>query len=66
MTNHVTYGCQVREEFQKQMGVAASEQRVEAYMKKNTIGGKTMLDPTGILMHRAFALLDTIKWHEGR
>ena len=37
----------VTEAFQREMGVAASEQRTERYMLKSTVGNLTMLDPTG-------------------
>jgi hypothetical protein len=33
--------------FQREMGVAAREQRVEDYIRRHTAGGVTMLDPTG-------------------
>lgn len=35
------------ERHNREMGVAAREARVEAYMKQHTVGGQTMLDPTG-------------------
>jgi hypothetical protein len=48
-------GAQAREEavlaaYQKEMGVAAQQQRVEGYIKTHTAGGLTMLDPTGELL----------------
>ncbi|GAX76218.1 hypothetical protein CEUSTIGMA_g3662.t1 [Chlamydomonas eustigma] len=36
-----------KEAFNREMGVAAQEQRTEQYMLKNTVGHKSMLDPTG-------------------
>lgn len=39
----------VREQYNKEMGVAAREARVEAYMQGHTVGGVAMLDPTGRL-----------------
>merc|ERR1719460_1819140 len=36
-----------KEEFQKQMGNYAKEQRVAAYIRKVTIGNVDVLDPTG-------------------
>ncbi len=39
----------VQEAFQREMGIAAQEQRTEAYMLRSTVGRQTMLDPTGHL-----------------
>merc|ERR1712216_395331 len=36
-----------REEFQKQMGNYARDQRIAAYIRKVTIGNVDVLDPTG-------------------
>merc|ERR1719271_936243 len=38
---------QLKDEFQKQMGNYAKEQRVAAYIRKVTIGNVDVLDPTG-------------------
>lgn len=40
---------QVRARFNQEMGVAAREERVEAYMRAATKDGSPMLDPTGRL-----------------
>ena len=40
-------GRLLTEAFQREMGIAASEQRTESYMLKSTMEHVNMLDPTG-------------------
>jgi hypothetical protein len=39
----------VVKKYQREKGRAAVEERNDQYMRSKTIGGQTMLDPTGVL-----------------
>jgi hypothetical protein len=40
---------QVEEQYQREMGIAAQQQRTDAYMRSHTLSGQALLDPTGHL-----------------
>jgi hypothetical protein len=40
---------QVEEQYQREMGIAAQQQRTDAYMRSHTLSGQALLDPTSRL-----------------
>jgi hypothetical protein len=45
----VTFNPQVEERYQEELGVAAAQERIDAYMRTHTTSKQALLDPTSRL-----------------